>query len=184
MKKNIIGIAGSLRKSSYNRMILNYLTDVEHSNVKVTPHSIDEIPLFNGDLEENGDPAEVASFKQSVKEADGLLIVTPEYSHGTPGVLKNVLDWAGSMTNENVLYKKPSMIVGASPSAMGTCFSQQQIRQTLSACHAYVMPQPQVYIGSVHHKVNESGQLQDEVTKKRLNESLEEFLKWIEIMKL
>jgi len=180
MKRKIIGIAGSLRKKSYNQSVLQSITETDHEKLEVTSYSIKDIPLFNADEEHEGDPEFVAQFKQAIKEADGVLIVSPEYSHGTPGVLKNVLDWAGSMTNENVLNGKPVLVMGATPSGLGTGFSQAQLRQTLAACNAYVPPQPEIYISEVHKKVDEKGRLKDQPTIDFLSKSLDDFLIWIE----
>lgn len=180
MKRKIIGIAGSLRKRSYNQSVLQSITETTNEKIKVTPYSIKDIPLFNADEEEGGDPETVAHFKQAIKEAEGVIIVSPEYSHGTPGVMKNALDWAGSMTNENVLNEKPVMVMGASPSGMGTGFSQAQLRQTLAACNAYVPPQPEIFIGQAHKKVDDSGRLNDQSTIDFLAKSLGDFSDWIE----
>lgn len=183
MKRKILGIAGSLRKKSYNQSVLQSITETTYEKLIVNPYSIQDIPLFNADMEEGGDPEYVAQFKQAIKEADGVIIVSPEYSHGTPGVLKNALDWAGSMSNENVLNEKPVMIMGASPSGMGAGFSQAQLRQTLAACNAYVPPQPEIYIGEVHKKLDDSGRLNDQSTADFLAQGLDDFSAWIERFK-
>ncbi|WP_416151225.1 NADPH-dependent FMN reductase [Salipaludibacillus sp. HK11] len=180
MKKEILGIAGSLREKSYNKGVLQSLTDMSHENLEVTSYSIKDIPLFNADQEVGGDPQPVALFKQAIKNADGIVIVSPEYSHGIPGVLKNALDWAGSMTNENVLTEKPVLLIGASPSVIGGGFSQMQLRQTLAACNAYVPPQPEILIGQVHEKLNSDGILYDKSTITFLKQSLDDFSNWLE----
>jgi chromate reductase, NAD(P)H dehydrogenase (quinone) len=179
MTKKIIGFSGSLREASFNKTILAHMAEQDYKGLDIEVTSLHDIPLFNGDEEEGGDPAAVAAFKQKIKEAEGVLIVTPEYSHGTPGVLKNALDWAGSMTNENVLYRKPVLIAGASPTKMGTGFSQAQLRQTLAACEAYPLQQPQVFINTVHKKI-ENGKLTDEGTIRFLETTAEAFYEWID----
>jgi chromate reductase, NAD(P)H dehydrogenase (quinone) len=176
--KNIVGIAGSLRQESLNKSLLKFMSEEEYEGLNIHIESLEEIPLFNADLEEGGDPAPVAIWKQKLKKADGILIVTPEYSQGTPGVLKNALDWAGSMTNENVLYHKPVMLAGATPTRMGTGFSQAQLRQTLAACDAYPLQQPQVFIPQAH-KIIEKGKVSDEKTAHFLKEAAASFLDWI-----
>ncbi|WP_280769234.1 NADPH-dependent FMN reductase [Salipaludibacillus daqingensis] len=180
MKKQILGIVGSLRKNSYNKSIMKFMEALTHEKLEVTPYSIKDIPLFNADEEDGGDPSTVAQFKRAIKNADGLLIVSPEYSHGTPGVLKNALDWAGSMTNENVLSEKPVLLMSASPSGMGGGFSQSQLRQTLAACNAYVPPQPQIFISQVHKKLDENGKLIDQTTVSFLTKSFDDFSKLLE----
>jgi chromate reductase, NAD(P)H dehydrogenase (quinone) len=176
--KNIIGIAGSLRQESLNKYLLQFMAEEEYEGLNIQIESLEEIPLFNADLEKGGDPDPVARWKQKLKKADGILIVTPEYSHGTPGVLKNALDWAGSMTNENVLFHKPVMLAGATPTRMGTGFSQAQLRQTLAACDAYPLQQPQIFIAQAH-KLIENGKVTDEGTADFLKKAAASFREWI-----
>ncbi|QKS71644.1 NAD(P)H-dependent oxidoreductase [Paenalkalicoccus suaedae] len=180
--KKIVGIAGSLRKKSFNKAILQEVAEKSYEGLEIEIVSIDAIPLFNGDLEEGGDPGPVAELKSKIMQADGLLIATPEYSHGTPGVLKNVLDWAGSVANENVLDKKPVCIVGASPMAQGTISSQAQLVQTLHACGAYPMPQPEVYIGGIQDKLKDE-KLVDEDTIEHLDRAMKAFSMWVDKVK-
>lgn len=103
----IIAISGSLRQHSLNSKLLAEAVSMKPDSVTITPYEIQEIPLFNGDLEEDGGPEAVLSLKRALKESDGLLIVTPEYHESMPGVIKNVLDWVGSDANENVLRNLP-----------------------------------------------------------------------------
>ncbi|WP_185819857.1 NADPH-dependent FMN reductase [Salibacterium salarium] len=182
-KMKVLGISGSLRKDSYNRIILREMAQEHPEEMDVSIYHLKHIPLFNADVEENGDPEAVEDFKEAIREADGLLIVTPEYSHGMPGVLKNALDWASSMTNENVINGKPAFVLGSSPSMLGTAFSQAQVKQALAAAGALVLQQPELYIGQVTKKVDETGDLTDEGTKKALRQSLDDFYEWIETMK-
>ncbi|GEL06747.1 NADPH-dependent FMN reductase [Salisediminibacterium halotolerans] len=176
MSYYIAGFAGSLRKGSFNKNVLNFVAEREND---VYIHPFDELPLFNADLESGGDPVQVKRWKDQIKQADGLFIVTPEYSHAMPGVAKNALDWAGSIANENVLDKKPVMIIGASPTGMGTGFAQAQMRQVLAACGAYVMPQPEVFIGRVHNIMDENGRLTDQGTVDFLADAINEFRSFI-----
>ncbi|MFB5661439.1 NADPH-dependent FMN reductase [Alteribacillus sp. HJP-4] len=178
---HILGIAGSLRKESFNRKIIRNVADQAAPEMECSIFDLQSIPLFNGDLEAGGDPAEVAEFKEAIRRADGLYIVTPEYSHGIPGVLKNALDWAGSMTNENALDGKPAFVIGASPSILGTAFAQVQVKQTLAAAGAIVLQQPEVYIGQVPKKLNDHGRLTDERTIRAVDKSLAAFSDWIKL---
>nr|WP_183163764.1 NADPH-dependent FMN reductase [Alteribacter keqinensis] len=139
--------------------------------------SIGGLPLFNGDLEEGGDPEEVKRFKDLIKHADGVFIVTPEYSRGMPGVLKNALDWAGSITHENVLDKKTAAVIGASPGAQGTALAQVQVKQTLAACGSFVMSQPEVFIGTAHKRLGDN-KVTDEKTIEVLESCIASFAEW------
>ncbi|HEX2644817.1 MAG TPA: NADPH-dependent FMN reductase, partial [Thermoanaerobaculia bacterium] len=89
----MLAFAGSLRRASYNRSLVRAAQEVAPAGMAVTLHDIGEIPLYNEDVEQAGEPDAVARFKQAIREADGLLIATPEYNHGVPGVTKNAIDW-------------------------------------------------------------------------------------------
>ncbi|HEY3487466.1 MAG TPA: NADPH-dependent FMN reductase, partial [Gammaproteobacteria bacterium] len=88
---NIIGISGSLRKASYNTALLKAAAELAKGEIQIA--SIEEIPLYNGDIEEKGMPPAVTALQNKLEQADGILIVSPEYNHGVPGVLKNAIDW-------------------------------------------------------------------------------------------
>ncbi|WP_096435695.1 NADPH-dependent FMN reductase [Alteribacter populi] len=181
--KKVIGFAGSLRKESLNKKVLDQVKSQSEGVFEFEIVVLSDIPLFNADDEEGGDPLAVQAFKEKIIEADGVFIVTPEYSHGIPGVLKNALDWAGSMTNRNALNGKPAAVIGASPSILGTAFAQVQVKQTLTACGAHVLNQPEVYIGSAHKLFDNEGKISDESTLDILDECLEAFQQWIERLK-
>jgi chromate reductase len=123
----LIGIAGSLRRNSFNRELLRAAADVMPDGTRLTILPIDEVPLYNGDLEqEHGIPAAVQALKDGIRQADGLVIATPEYNAGIPGVLKNVLDWISRPSSDIplVLHGKPVALIGASPGRFGTALSQ------------------------------------------------------------
>lgn len=168
----IASFSGSLRKQSLNQSVLEHMNQTTE-DIQIL--SLEDIPLFNADVEEMGEPEAVFAFKKAIKEADAVLIVTPEYSHSMPGVLKNALDWAGSMTYENVLDGKPVMIAGASPSALGTAYAQEHLRTTLSACGAHTMPQPEIFIGKAAEKIDDDGKLIDQGTIDFLESALRGF---------
>lgn len=126
-KIHVIGIAGSLRKASYNRRLLAAAERLmpEYATLEIMP--IDVIPLYDGDLEaSSGIPRPVTALKDAIAGADGLLIATPEYNAGMPGVLKNVIDWVSRPGSDipRVLHGKPVALMGATPGGFGTTFSQ------------------------------------------------------------
>lgn len=176
----IAAIAGSLRKNSINKKVLHHMIEQADSKVEYKWIDLADIPLFNADEETDGDPKQAAEMKEQLKQADGVLIVSPEYSHGMPGVVKNALDWAGSMTNDNVLDKKPAFVLGASPMALGTALGQQQIKQTLAACGSLVLQQPEVFIGTAPKKINDDGAITDERLRETLKKAEKAFIEWIE----
>ncbi|SDI53827.1 NADPH-dependent FMN reductase [Natribacillus halophilus] len=177
---NILGISGSLRRGSFNRHVLSAATRMTEDNVTIHTYDLAELPLFNGDLEAGGDPESVARFKRAILDSDGLFIVTPEYHHGMPGVLKNAIDWAGSDANHNVLTDMPAAMIGASPTMFGTAFSQQQMKQSLVAAGASVMQKPEVFISRANKKIAENGAITDDDTNAQIASFLRAFTEWID----
>ncbi|CAI6066715.1 NADPH-dependent FMN reductase [Cohnella sp. JJ-181] len=179
--KKIGMIVGSLREHSYNRMIAQTIPELGLSEASFELISIADLPLYNGDLDREEGPAAVEVYREAIRRADGILIVSPEYNSGTPGVLKNALDWASTPTRTAALIHKPAGIVGATPGPKGTILSQQQIRQTLEAAQAWVLPFQKMYISQVMDKVDaEQGRLTDETTLKYLRRYVESLLGWID----
>lgn len=113
MTKTIGLICGSLRKNSYNRIIAQSLTGMDDSH-QFRWIEINDLPLFNEDLEISV-PKTVTSFKSAIQDVDGIIIVSPEYNSGIPGVLKNALDWASRPRESAVLSRKPVGLIGATP---------------------------------------------------------------------
>ena len=123
----IIGLCGSLRRESFNRMLLRAAVEAAPSGTSIEPESVREIPLYDGDVEEeHGVPHPVQRLKNRIAEADGLLIVTPEYNHSMPGVLKNAIDWLSRPADDipRVFGGRPVALIGATPGPGGTALSQ------------------------------------------------------------
>lgn len=183
-KLTITAICGSLRAGSFNRKVLKAMEELAPKHWEIDHADLSAIPLYNTDIESQGDPQSVVDFKETIRKADGVLIVTPEYNMGIPGVLKNALDWASRPTKSSVLIQKPFAIAGATPGSGGTAQSQAQVRQTLLAMNAYTMPGPKILIGSIHEKLNETtGELDDESTLRHLQSFLAGFEQWISVFK-
>ena len=175
----IVGMAGSLRQASFNRSLLRAASEIAPATLHITVHDLLPIPLYNADVEARGVPEAVAELRQAVKDADGLLISTPEYNHGVPGVLKNAIDWLSRPPRGSALSGKPAAIMGASPGTTGTARSQSQLRQAFVFTNTYAMPQPEVLVGRAHEKFDESGALKDEATRRFLAQFLEAFAGWL-----
>ncbi|MES1039791.1 NADPH-dependent FMN reductase [Peribacillus simplex] len=180
MTRTIGLICGSLRENSYNRIIAQSLTDMVDS-YQFRWIEINDLPLFNEDLEISGVPETVASFKSAIQDVDGIIIVSPEYNSGMPGVLKNGLDWASRPRESAVLTKKPVCLIGATPGGMGTAFAQMQIRQVLEAMQVHVLPFQKMLISQVHKKIDSDRKvLTDDQTKRYLERYLQQFIHWID----
>lgn len=180
MSKKIGIIVGSLREHSFNRMIANTIPDLVDS-AQYELISIANLPLYNADLDRGEGPDQVKQYREAIQEADGILIVSPEYNSGIPGVLKNALDWASTPTKTAVLIHKTAGVIGATPGVKGTILSQQQIRQTLDATQSYVMPFQKMYISQVMDKIDaNTHKLTDETTRKYLGRYVQTFIQWID----
>lgn len=161
MKKvRLVGISGSVRKASHNTAILRTLQERLPQDVELELLPLDALPLYNGDLEPEPPPAVVA-FKAALKQADGLVLCTPEYNAGTSGVLKNALDWASRPASAAPLRGKSVLIMSSSPAFTGGARAHGQLRETLASTLSRVVVHPPVVIGGVHDKIKD-GRLVDE----------------------
>ena len=176
----VLGIAGSLRSGSLNRALLHAAAELAPAGMEVRLFDgLGDIPPFNEDVEAQGDPARVRTFKAAIEEADALLIATPEYNYGVPGVLKNAIDWASRPAGKSPLNRKPAAIMGASMGAHGTARAQPALRQTFVFTETYVMLRPELYVARAHEKVDATGRLVDDATRRQLQKLLEAFALWI-----
>jgi chromate reductase len=148
----LLGLSGSLRTNSYCRSVLHALQRALAPEVHLAIRNL-RLPLYNED--EDGDVASevVRNFRSSIAECGGLVIVTPEYNHGIPGVLKNALDWASRPLNGSVLAEKPVVVISASPAFTGGVRAQASVHDTLLAVGARIIDGPQIVIGNVAEKV-------------------------------
>jgi chromate reductase, NAD(P)H dehydrogenase (quinone) len=143
----VLGISGSLRQGSYNRALLRAAAELSPANgIELVEHDLSPIPFYDGDVEAAGDPEPVATLRSAVREADALLLATPEYNRGTSGVLKNALDWLSRPALASVLRWKPVAIVGASSGRGGARRAQQQVRDALVFPGAVVLDDPEVSV--------------------------------------
>lgn len=170
----VCGFAGSLRSGSYNRSLLRAARELAPEGVEVKIFDrMEEIPLYNADVEAEGDPDAVSDLKRAIDEADALLIATPEYNHGVPAVTKNAVDWASRPPRPHVLDGKPTAIMGASPGGFGTVRSQTILRASLTAVNAPTVRHPQVHVSGAADKFDDEGHLTDPSTRERVVELLE-----------
>ena len=162
---HLLGLCGSLRHASSNAVILRTLaTELAPSCVHLHLHSLDELPLYNGDLEGSRLPAAVLALRDAVAQAEGLVLATPEYSHGMSGVMKNALDWLSCPDRQSVLKGKPTLAFTASSAFTGGSRAQQQLSETLWAVQAELVTYPQIVITDVERKIRD-GRLSDPATR-------------------
>lgn len=175
----ILAFAGSLRKESYNKAVLRAAKELAPDSLHIEIFDLQGIPLYNADVEANGDPDRVAEFKNALLKADGVLIATPEYNHGVPAVTKNAVDWASRPPKSAPLNQKPVGILGASPGITGSARGQSQLRQAFEFTNSYCMPQPEILVYRAHQKFDDDGNLTDEATRKYLGQYLEALYDWV-----
>ncbi len=176
----VAGFAGSLRKASFNRALLRAAVELAPAGMTIEVLEIRGIPVYDADVEAEGDPAPVAEFKRAVDAADGLLIATPEYNYGVPGVTKNVIDWASRPPRKSVLDGKPVAVMGATPGMWGTARGQAQLRQAFTFTNSYAMQQPEILVARAGEKFDADGRLVDDTTREYLGKFLVAFAAWIE----
>lgn len=164
----ILGIAGSLRESSYNRALLRASREVLPAGVELVEHDLHGLPFYDGDVEAAGDPEPVVALKEAIREADALLIATPEYNRGVPGVLKNAVDWASRPPLASPLAGKPVGLMGASTGRGGTARAQQQLREALEFPRALVLDEPGVLVPEAFMRFDEHGELVDDGVREEL----------------
>ncbi len=166
---------GSVRKGSYNAAIGRALKDLAPEGVTVALlPSVADLPIYSGDIESAGMPAEVSALGQEIAQADALVVVSPEYNYSVPGGLKNAIDWV-SRLKPMPLKGKPLLIQSASMGSLGGARMQYHLRQILVGLDARVMNVPEVMVGAVHKKVSEDGVLSDEGTRDFIRTQLQAF---------
>jgi chromate reductase, NAD(P)H dehydrogenase (quinone) len=155
----ILGIAGSLRRGSFNAATLRAAQELTPAGMTIESFDISAIPLYNEDVRQQGFPAPVEDLRARIKAADGLLIVTPEYNYSIPGVLKNAIDWA-SRPPEQPFDGKPIGVMGASAGIHGTSRAQYHLRQCFVFLNGLVMNRPEVMIPQAQNKFDGQRQAQ------------------------
>jgi chromate reductase len=177
--ERVVAFAGSLRRGSYNRALIRAAQELAPEGMTIEPIEIGDLPFYNADIEAQGDPPAVERFKDSIRDADGLLIATPEYNDGIPGVLTTATDWGSRLPGRAPLSGKPVALMGASPSQVGTARAQHHLRQILGHVHARVLPPPELLVAQANERFDADLRLTDETTRKILRDLLLRFSRWI-----
>ncbi|HEX8558796.1 MAG TPA: NAD(P)H-dependent oxidoreductase [Pyrinomonadaceae bacterium] len=173
----ILGIAGSIRRQSYNRAALRAAAELAPEGAAVEVFEIDGIPGFSEDDERNP-PDKVVELKRRIREADAVLFVTPEYNYSIPGVLKNAIDWASRPYGDSAWSGKPAAIMGASIGALGTARAQYHLRQVMVFLNMFPINQPEVMIGAANERFDAEGNLTDEQTREFIRLLLHNLVEW------
>ncbi len=177
-KPHIAVVVGSNRRDSINRKLAHALAKLGADKFDASFVRIDDLPMFNQDLENNL-PAEVVRYKNEIARADGILIVTPEHDRSIPAVLKNALDWGARPYGKNSWADKPTFITGTSPGAIGTAIAQQHLRSVMVSLGTFLLG-GEAYITFKPDLVDAQGNISDESTRNFLRGFIDRFATLVE----
>jgi len=176
-KIRVLAFAGSLRKGSYNKALVRAAVEVAPENVAIEVFDLEGIPPFNQEFEAN--PTQrVKEFKDKIREADALLIATPEYNYSIPGVLKNAIDCASRPKSDTPLQDKPVAIMSASTGRLGGARAQYHLRQTFVFLNMQPVNRPEVMLADAPHNVDANGNVTNEQTRQLIRQLLEALAAW------
>ena len=171
----ILGIAGSLRKESYNKALLRAALAQVPSGTTMQIFDLAVLPLFNQDLEAQSND-NVKAFKDAIRDADAVLIASPEYNYSIPGVLKNALDVGSRPYGDNAWNGKPVALMGGSIGMLGTARAQYHLRQVFVCLNMHPLNQPEVMIPFVQEKIDAAGNLTDEKARAMIGQLVENLI--------
>ncbi|MEU5721503.1 NADPH-dependent FMN reductase [Micromonospora sp. NPDC047738] len=175
---SVLALSGSLREASFNSALIRAAQRLAPAGMTIERYrDLGAVPPFNEDVEP-APPAAVMDLRERIAAADALLIATPEYNYGVPGVLKNALDWASRPSFPitswvSPLAHKPIAIVGAAPTGMGTVRAQLQLRQLFLWTDSAVVTKPEIIVTNAHEKLGQDGTVKDETTETLLRTLLD-----------
>lgn len=179
----ILGISGSLRSQSYNTALLKVAKSLAGDGVELEIATLHGIPLYDGDLEQReGIPDAVKALKDRILANDGLLLSTPEYNNGIPGVFKNAIDWLSRPGADipKIFGDRPVAVMGASPGGFGTILSQNAWLPVLKTLGTRHWSGGRLMLSRAHTLIDENGDIKDEATRKLLSGFLQGFVGFVE----
>ncbi|TKI06112.1 NADPH-dependent FMN reductase [Martelella alba] len=171
----ILGMAGSLRQRSYSKIVLNALAEMLPEGSRLLAGDIGGLPFYDCDLETGLLPESVVQLRREAAASDAVIIVSPEYNHGIPGVLKNALDWLSRPAFKSCMANKPVFFTTLSEGMLGGVRAQSQLRETLASMLCVMQPLPEIAMTHISAKIHE-GELTDEATLKLTGQVLHDFL--------
>jgi chromate reductase, NAD(P)H dehydrogenase (quinone) len=174
---SVLGIAGSLRQGSYNRAALRAALELAPAGMSIETFDLAPIQAYNEDVKQQGFPPPEREFREKIRAADALLIVTPEYNYSISGVLKNAIDWA-SRPPDQPFDGKPIAIMGASPGRLGTARAQYHLRQCFVFLNGLVMNRPEVMIAGAPQVFDDQLRLIDQPTREIIGQLLVALVDW------
>jgi chromate reductase len=174
----LLGLSGSLRQGSYSTCVLETVRERCAERADLCLFDLAPIPAYNHDFEGENRPPPVKALNAAIAASAGLVIVSPEFNHGLPGILKNALDWVSRPAFGSVVKDKPVAIMTCAPGALGGVRAQSQLRETLASMLARIVVCPEVIIAHVAHRIRD-GRLVDATTLQFTDGAIEALLREI-----
>jgi chromate reductase len=178
----LLGIGGSVRRDSYSVAVLRAIGESVPDGVSFEIFPLDDVPIYNQDLDTATPPPAVVALRAAIDDADGVVISSPEYNHSISGVLKNALDWASRPYGAATLTGKPVLTLTSSPAFTGGVRAQAHLNEVLTAIAARLVLRPQIVIASVHEKIRH-GRLVDDATVAFLKSGVLDLLRDSEVLR-
>ncbi|MBS4193049.1 NAD(P)H-dependent oxidoreductase [Bacillus sp. FJAT-49705] len=178
MAIKVKAIIGSTSSASFNLKLVEFMKNRYADQLDITPVRINDVEMYSIDIE-NNPPENAKKFKEDIKDSDAVLFAVPEYNFSIPGSLKNAIDWL-SRGGDFVIKGKPAFIIGSSVGVLGSVRAQIHLREILSnpGLSPSLLPGNEVYIGSVHEKINDTGELTDQGTVAFLDSVVKNFVEF------
>jgi chromate reductase len=173
----ILGFVGSLRRGSYNKALMRAAIELTPKDAAIEVFDLEGIPPFNQDLESQP-PQKVKEFKAKIRNADALLIASPEYNYSIPGVLKNAIDWASRPHGDNAFEGKPVAVMSASIGRLGGARAQYHLRQSFVYLNMHPLNRPEVMMPFAQEHIDKDGKVTDQDTRQLIGKLLEALVQW------
>jgi chromate reductase len=178
--RDVAVLVGSLRRESFNRKMANAAASLAPGALRLRTVEIGGLSLYNQDLDGDEPPRGWRELRESIRRADAILFVTPEYNRSVPGVLKNAIDIASRPYGQSAFDGKPGAVISVSPGAVGGFGANQHLRQSCVFLNVPMMQQPEAYVGGAAKLFDAQGSLANEATREFIGRFLEAFASWID----
>jgi len=177
---DVLVICGSLRKGSFNAALARALPEFAPSGLALRYAApLGDIPPYNADVQDAGNPPSVVALTDAIRSADGLIIVSPEYNWSIPGVLKNAIDWVSKVKNQP-FHGKPVALQSCATGLLGGSRMQYHLRQALTSIEAQILIRPEVFVTFAAKKFDDKTlELTDQPTKDMVKLQLEAYEKFL-----
>ena len=181
-KMDVLAISGSLRRGSFNAMLLHEAAAAAPEDVAVEFYDYSDLPLYNGDVEAAGYPAAATRMKERVKKADALIFAVPEYNYSFPGVLKNAVDWVSRPYGQSGWAGKPVALLSTG-GGLGGARAQYHFRQVVAGLQMYTLAGPEIFVANAATKFDAQGKLTDEAARKLIAQMVVGLRDWARVLK-